>query len=225
MARIFLALAIFAACLLVGNGILAFLLGDFGAASRRYSTERKERDLLERASESPSAADIAVNRDRLKEATELLRDQRSQFWPHIWLGIAASLITLLVNSISITYFIGTNRWCREVADAYSMPARVVRKSQDLKRRSFLWSLSGISLILVTAGLGAAADPYATSADPAAWVPWHWMLALGGTLVILASFYAQYLLVSANHLVIEEVLADAQRIRADRAALLAEQATS
>ena len=39
---------------------------------------------------------------------------------HMLLGAAAALMTVLVNSITITYFIGTSRWCKEVCETYQL---------------------------------------------------------------------------------------------------------
>ena len=48
----------------------------------------------------------------LRERYELLEPlQRRATW-HRLFGILAALVALLVNSISVTYFIGTSRWCQ-----------------------------------------------------------------------------------------------------------------
>jgi hypothetical protein len=47
---------------------------------------------------------------------------------HILLGVLAALVTVLVNSISVTYFIGTSRWCKEVADVYHLDPELPRRT-------------------------------------------------------------------------------------------------
>ena len=53
---------------------------------------------------------------------------------HRLFGIFAAISVLFVDSIVVTYFIGTSRWCKEVADAYKLDARFVQQSTALKRR-------------------------------------------------------------------------------------------
>jgi hypothetical protein len=214
MSRIFLALASFAISLLIGNLILAFAMGDFGAKSEEYAVAHQTISAA-RATDTTTSKELLAHREHLERIGVELAEQRNRFWPHIWLGIAASLISLLVNSISITYFIGTNRWCREVADAYGMSDEFSDRSAALKRRSFGWAFIGILLTLAIAGTGGAADPFSSTAEPASWVVWHWTLGMGGVALIATSFYAQFTALSANHRVIQDVLADAARIRAER----------
>ncbi len=198
----------------MGNLVLAFLLGDFGAKSRDYSRARQAVAVAEQAPHTEPQELDSLRADLERSGTELAR-RRNQFWPHIWLGIAASLIALLVNSISITYFIGTVRWCREVADAYSMSDELPARANGLKRQAFAWALAGILLTLAIAATGGAADPFSSSARPDNWVQSHWMLAMGGVLLIAAAFYFQLTAVRSNHEVIQEVLAEADRIRRQR----------
>ena len=47
---------------------------------------------------------------------------------HRLTGIAAALAVVLVESVIVTYFIGTSRWCKEVIETYSLdPARGPRE--------------------------------------------------------------------------------------------------
>ena len=55
---------------------------------------------------------------------------------HRLMGVAAAIVVVLVNSIVVTYFIGTSRWCKEVVDTYSLDRELVRRSARLKRRTF-----------------------------------------------------------------------------------------
>ncbi len=57
---------------------------------------------------------------------------------HRLLGVAAALVVVLVNSIVVTYFIGTSRWCKEVVETYGLDAQFIRRSVALKRRTFPW---------------------------------------------------------------------------------------
>ena len=57
------------------------------------------------------------------------QDSAGQRWAtvHRLSGVAAALAVVLVNSIVVTYFVGTSRWCKEVAETYQLsPTFIVR---------------------------------------------------------------------------------------------------
>ena len=214
MARIFLALSLFALLLLVANLITALTVGDSGAALQRYVAARSAWRLID---ESPDASptDWQVEREHFSQATAALNQQRKQFWPHVWLGILATLVCLLVNCISVTYFIGTSRWCREVTEAYAMDPHFVEQSQALKRRTFPWALASIVMVLSILVLGGASDAYSPAVEnPAAFVHWHMFAAMLGIVVIGASFLVQVNAVAANYDIIKKVVAEANRMRGE-----------
>src|SRR6476660_7410141 len=68
---------------------------------------------------------------------------RARMTLHMLLGSAAALVTVLVNSITVTYVIGTSRWCKEVCETYKIDAELAKKSERLKRSAFPWALAGI----------------------------------------------------------------------------------
>jgi hypothetical protein len=212
LSRIFLALALFAVLLLLVNLLLGLALGDFGAASRQLQFAQHE---FERATESAAAGALEQAVEDRVRAVEVLRQQRSQFWPHIWLGIIAGLVTLLVNSISITYFIGTNRWSQEVVDAFSLDQSLAERSQRLKRTTFPWSFAAILLILVISALGAAADPATLNPNAADWVEFHWGLAMLGTIAIAVCLFKQVSGIGSNYELINEIMVAAEQERERR----------
>src|SRR5271156_1774725 len=59
---------------------------------------------------------------------------------HLLFGVATALTVVLVNCIVVTYFIGTSRWCKEVAESYSLGRELVGRSVALKRRTFPWAV-------------------------------------------------------------------------------------
>jgi hypothetical protein len=137
---------------------------------------------------------------------------RRRFQPHVWLGIASALVTVLVNCISVTYFIGTSRWCREVVDAYGLDESLALRSKRLKRRSFPFALLGMLTTVGIVALGAASDPGASLASPASWVMPHVLAALLGTSAIAAAFYFQVRSLSDNLDLINEIMGEAERVR-------------
>ena len=61
---------------------------------------------------------------------------------HRLTGVAAALAVVFVESVVVTYFIGTSRWCKEVVETYRLDASVIVASNRLKRRTFPWASSG-----------------------------------------------------------------------------------
>ena len=62
-------------------------------------------------------------------------------------GVLTALVVVLVNSMAVTYFIGTGRWCREVVETYGLDAGFVGRSRLLKRRAFPLSLVGMLAVV------------------------------------------------------------------------------
>ncbi|MGE3778084.1 MAG: hypothetical protein AB7F89_12930 [Pirellulaceae bacterium] len=211
MVRIFTGLSAFAVCLLGANILLGLYLGDLGDSSRRYEAARSRAHELELQASATNATVLAarVEKDQMLAA---LGTMRRRFQPHIWLGIVSALVAVLVNCVSVTYFIGTSRWCREVVDAYGLDERLAEQSRRLKRRSFPFALSGMLLVVGIVALGAASDPGASLASPASWVLLHAAAAMLGTALIAGSFFVQSRLVGDNFQVINEILAAAEGVR-------------
>ncbi len=99
---------------------------------------------------------------------------------HRLLGVAAALVVVLVNSIVVTYFIGTSRWCKEVVETYGLDAQFVRRSLTLKRRTFPWALMSMLVIVGVVALGGAADPATGRQGTEHWVVPHLIGALART---------------------------------------------
>lgn len=134
---------------------------------------------------------------------------------HRLVGVATGLATVLVNSISVTYFIGTSRWCKEVAETYGLDPEWVRRGNALKRQTFPWALASMLAVLGIIALGGAADPATGRATSESWAIWHLLGALAGFALIATSFVAQWINIAANHELIEQVLAEVRRIRQER----------
>ena len=131
---------------------------------------------------------------------------------HFLLGVLASLVTVLVNSVSVTYFIGTTRWCREVGEEYGLDASLYERSRALKRLTYPWALGGVFVMLGIICAGAAADPGANGGTSADWVVPHFMAAILGTAAIGWAFWVQVGTVGKNFEVIQEILGQVNAIR-------------
>jgi hypothetical protein len=126
------------------------------------------------------------------------------------------MMAVLVSSITVTYFIGTSRWCREVCETYQLGGELAEQSNRLKRSAFPWALAGILTIIALVGLGAAADPSgANFKHSASFVLPHYLVAMAGLVITSAAFWIQATRIAENYRVIEEILAQVRRIRAER----------
>jgi hypothetical protein len=216
LARIFFALALFAVLMLLGNIILGFTIGDFNGQSQQVRLAQQRLAALERAGErGRSPGELIAQRARLKTLSQQFQVLRQRKELHFLFGLAGSLVTVLVNSITVTYFIGTSRWCREVVDRYGLDNSLALQSNQLKRKSFPWALVGISVMLAIIVLGAAADPSANMENAIAWVMPHYLSAIVGTGLIAMSFWVQVGNIGINYEVIEQILSEVRRIRAER----------
>src|SRR5262245_36342464 len=161
LARIFAVLAVLAVLLLAANFFVGIAGGDFNAvATRKREAQNRlidaEREV--RASRNHTSPELEEARRAAAVADTAFRGPRSQMTLHMLLGSAAALVTVLVSSVTITYFIGTSRWCKEVCETYRLSPDLVARSTQLKRSTFPWALAGILSVIAVVGLGAAADP-------------------------------------------------------------------
>lgn len=135
---------------------------------------------------------------------------------HFLTGLTAALVVVLVESIVVTYFIGTSRWCKEVVETYRLDPAAVQKSNRLKRRTFPWALSGMLAAVGIVALGGASDP-ATGPNTRAWVDWHFGGALGGIVLIAWTYVAAWNNVVANQAIISQLVAEVAEQRRNRLA--------
>lgn len=139
-------------------------------------------------------------------------------------GIAAGLVVLLAESVVVTYFIGTSRWCKEVSETYRLDGSFVARSNQLKRRTFPWAVLGMLTVVAMTALGGAADPATVfSVTPlerlvgrnVTWADVHLLGALVGLAILVLGFYRMAVNIAANLTVINEVMAEVRRIRTER----------
>lgn len=133
-------------------------------------------------------------------------------------GMFAALVVLLVNSMSVTYFIGTGRWCREVVDAYGLSSELVERSRRLKRRAFPFAVVGMLSVIFIVALGGAADPGGGRVGPGGsrdWVTWHLVGGIGLAFLIAWCFQAQVSTIRRQQELIDDVMVEVRRVRAAR----------
>jgi hypothetical protein len=129
---------------------------------------------------------------------------------HVYLGLLAGLTTLAVHCLIFIYFLGTGRWVKEVALAYRLPdAPLPKLTRDLKRRTFPPALLAmlVPIAASAAGAGVATQQW----------PWGYHAALAvATLVVNAwAFRIEFRNVAINAGVIDDVMREVDRIRAER----------
>jgi hypothetical protein len=133
----------------------------------------------------------------------------SYLW-HFVLGLVTVLTTLFVHSLVLTYFLGTGRWVKEVCIAYGLPdEHLPRRTRDIKRRN---TPRVIVAMLLTVGAAAAG----TAAQQRAWPGWIHLALAGATLLFnLHVFLVEYGNMRLNGHILDAVMLDVERIRAER----------
>jgi hypothetical protein len=213
--RIYPSFAVLAIVLLVANFVAGLWIGDFNAvAARKRQSLNELGKVNRRVNADPAVVEAAEAEAR--EADEQLATPRRRMTIHMLLGSTATLVVVLVNSVAITYFIGTSRWCREVVEAYGLPLTLAERMAALKRRTFRWALLGILTMLLVIGLGAAADPSGSNFENSAkLVTPHYMVAMASIVVVTFAFWMQWLVIQENFVVLDEVMSGVRQARAER----------
>lgn len=134
----------------------------------------------------------------------------STYLLHVFFGLLSSTTTLGVHCLIFIYFLGTGRWVKEVALAYKIPDDPLPKlTRTLKRRTFPPALFAMLIVVATSAAGAGADTRV-------W-PWqvHATLAVLALAINVWAFFVEYRAVAINAGVIDRVMAEVARIRAER----------
>jgi hypothetical protein len=134
---------------------------------------------------------------------------------HRLTGVAAALMVVFVESVVVTYFIGTSRWCKEVVDTYQLDRAPVLESNRLKRRTFPWALAGMLGVVTVIALGGAADPASLQPNTKAWANWHLIGAFSGIGLVAWTYLVSWNNILANHAIITGLVAEVARLRKDR----------
>jgi hypothetical protein len=134
---------------------------------------------------------------------------------HMLTGTAAALAVVFVHSIVVTYFIGTSRWCKEVTETYRLDPAPLRRSTQLKRRTFPWCVLGMLTVVGVGALGAAADPGTGRPGTADMATWHLTAAFAGLAFITWTYFQAWQNIAENQLVIQDIVAKVATIRRER----------
>jgi len=206
--RIFTILAALSVIALLTNLALGLRTGDMAEETRQ---------MREVAGEYRRASRSLLSDDQRKESARRTFEQaREEFQPklgrlttHIWVGIVAALLTLLVNAVAITYFLGTARWCREVVETYDLDRELAHASLLNKRRAFFLAFLSMSAILAIVVFGALADPVRSyRSDLETVVRWrtvHFFVAVLGSGWIILSYFWQIQRIAGNSKIIRTIM--------------------
>lgn len=149
-------------------------------------------------------------------------DRQTQQWAtvHRLSGVAAALVVVLVDSIVVTYFIGTSRWCKEVVETYRLDRSFLVRMNRLKRRTFPVATISMLVVVGVVALGGAADPGASlRLKPLGglleWSQLHLIGALVGWALVGAGFLIAWNNVNDNVRLIGEVMESVKQVRVAR----------
>jgi hypothetical protein len=220
MVRIVSTLSVVALVLMAANFLVGLTGGDFNAEAQKVvAADRHAREVsVARSRRDPGVeeADVAAANEALLKARESYQPLRSRMTLHILLGVVAGLTVLLVNGLTITYFVGVSKWFREVVDAYSLDQKYATEGERIKRANFPWASSGMLAILILVFLGGAADASgANGLKAAAWVQPHYIAAMIAIVWIAIAFWQQSQKLAENQTLIREVMSLVQAARAKR----------
>lgn len=207
MVRIYTSLSLFVVSLLVAN----IVLGIFGGDYNELSAELREAQGKVSSAASPGESNVARRDDVLERLLPVQKYVRV----HMLFGILAALVTVLVQSIAVTYFIGTGRWVKEVCETYQLSDEFTQRGSTLKRKAFPWAMMSMGVVLMIACFGAAADPGTLRDTTANWVTPHmWAGILGTTLIAFAS-WKQLEFLNQNQRLIDTIVETVHDIRVER----------
>ncbi len=204
----------FAFLLLALNLALGLWGGDYNGAADEYLAAQREVDATKRSLNASTEKTQAAQQKLVAVAAEVQPVVRRAQW-HMGVGILAALVNVLVNSITITYFVGTSRWVREVVETYHLSTEHIRRANRIKRGTFPMALGAILLILTIVALGAASDPSAVVQNSEQYVILHFTVALVGVTLIGWSFLIQARNLGANAALINQIVEEVQTIRQER----------
>jgi hypothetical protein len=129
---------------------------------------------------------------------------------HVLFALLTTMATLAVHSIVYTYFLATGKWAKEVVRVYELPEWINDQAKKNKRKAFRFEFWGMTLIAITAWLGAAADT-----RPGSYPLWHLGIAALAIAFNLGAFVVEYAVIVAHARLLMEVKTQADAMREAR----------
>jgi hypothetical protein len=128
---------------------------------------------------------------------------------HLLFALFTTMATLAVHSIAYTYFLATGKWAKEVVRVYGLPEWINDQAKKNKRKAFRFEFWSMTLIAITAWMGAASDTQGV--NPL----WHLGLAAATLAFNLGAFVVEYAVIVSQARLLLEVKAQADRLREAR----------
>lgn len=138
---------------------------------------------------------------------------------HMLVGVLALCFASLVHAIVFTYFMGTGRWIEETSRVYQLTTSYHDESRRLKYRLLIFITFSFVLLLIAGVFGVGADPasrlsvsgfFGLKAGQV-----HLGVAVSALLLNLLTNVQEFRSIERNGEIIETVLGDVRRIRAER----------
>ncbi len=137
---------------------------------------------------------------------------------HMGTAMFALIGAAMVHSLALTYFMGTGRWMEETTRAYRLSESTQAESRSMKYSMMLPMSSCLVMLIVTLALGASIDSnvwkgfteYGISASSV-----HFLSASATICLNMLVNMQEYQAISRNGQLIEEVMREVRRIRAER----------
>ena len=134
---------------------------------------------------------------------------QQRFALHLLAGLFTAVLSLVVHSLALTYFMGTGRWVQEVVAAYRLPDSLWNQARQLKQRTFPFLLGSILLIIGTAALGAATDRGLIDRNM------HLAVAVLAISFNFWSYLREYVAIRANGELLDQIMGEVTRMRRER----------
>ncbi|HMP01882.1 MAG TPA: hypothetical protein PKC45_05210, partial [Gemmatales bacterium] len=124
-------------------------------------------------------------------------------------SLVAVIFNLFVHCIVFTYLLGTGKWVKEVAMAYSLDP----EGWPAQAKSFKVRVNRLLLLAMATSIGAALTGAGAQTQPQSW----WTLAHPVFAVLIWfvngwAFWVEYQVILANEVVLRDVKAAADRMR-------------
>lgn len=128
---------------------------------------------------------------------------------HFLMGLMTALFTMLVHCLVFTYFLGTNRWVKETAAAYSLDGRFAATSRQYRMRAFRVALLSMLLVVATIATGAGAHTRT-------WPTWLHQTVPAFTYILMIFAYRIEIAAIEDHTELtDQVMDEVYRIRGER----------
>jgi ABC-type phosphate transport system permease subunit len=144
-------------------------------------------------------------------------EQQGMVARHQLLSFGGLIVALMVHGLVLTYFMGTGRWIEETSTTYGLGEKWRKENTALKYSTLPLMVGSVFLLITAGAFGAAADP-ASPVGFQGWLglsaaTWHFLVAVLALGLHLIATIVEYFALCRNGELIQEVMAEVQRIRA------------